>query len=190
MLFRSVNKYGQLKPESEVSDLLVNAKTQKFSLNQLTDKRSSEPATVTGGKAPNLSSLTGINFKNLTTTQLKNLFSIDVDNTGVPIQVGLDHLAGKDLTLSGTQIAKELTNVLNRRFGDERYFNFSGQQNFQLSVANADGTLTQNRTLQLDATDMTYEQVVEKINNQLNGSSNVLSNVKFSSSPAQGEFKG
>ncbi|MFM7802207.1 MAG: flagellar hook-basal body complex protein, partial [Limnohabitans sp.] len=27
-----VNKYGQLKPESEVGDLLVNAKTQKFSL--------------------------------------------------------------------------------------------------------------------------------------------------------------
>ena len=185
-----VNKYGQLKPEGEVSDLLVNAKTQKFSLNQLTDKRSSEPATVTGGKAPNLSSLTGINFKNLNTTQLKNMFSIDVDDTGVPVQVGLDHLAGKDLTLSGTQIAKELTNVMNRKFGDERYFNFSGQQNFQLTVANADGTLTQNRTVQLDATDMTYEQVAEKINNQLNGSSNVLSNVSFSDSPASGEFKG
>ena len=185
-----VNKYGQLKPEGEVSDLLVNAKTQKFSLNQLTDKRASEPATVIGGKAPNLSSLTGINFKNLTTTQLKNLFSIDVDNTGMPVQVGLDHLAGKDLTLSGTQIAKELTNMLNRKFGDERYFNFSGQQNFQLSVTNADSTLAQNRTLQLDATDMTYEQVVEKINNQLNGSSNVLSNVSFSDSPTSGEFKG
>ena len=52
-----VNKYGQLKPESQVSDLLVNSKTQKFSLNQLTDKRSSEPATVSGSLAPRLSTL-------------------------------------------------------------------------------------------------------------------------------------
>ena len=185
-----VNKYGQLKPESEVGDLLVNAKTQKFSLNQLTDQRASEPATVTGGKAPNLSTLEGINFKNLQSSRLTNLFSIDVDGTGLPVQVGLEHLAGKDMTLSGTEIAKELTNVLNRKFGDERYFNFAGQQNFQVSVTNAEGTLTENRTIQLDGVDMTYEQVVKKINSQLNGSSDVLANVKFSSVPNANEFKG
>ena len=185
-----VNKYGQLKPESEVGDLLVNAKTQKFSLNQLTDKRSSEPATVNGGKAPHLSTLEGIDFKNVPAAQLTKLFSIDVDNTGVPVEVGLEHLAGKDLKLSGTEIAKELTNVLNRKFGDERFFNFAGQQNFQVTVSNADGTLTENRTIQLDSTDMTYEQVVDKINSQLNGSSNVLSNVSFSSTPSASEFKG
>ena len=185
-----VNKYGQLKPESQVSDLLVNSKTQKFSLNQLTDKRSSEPAMVTGGLAPHLSTLEGINFKNLQKTQLTNMFSLDVDGTGLPVQVGLDHLAGKALTLSGTEIAKELTNVINRKFGDERYFNFAGQQNFALSSTNAEGTLTENRTIQLDSTDMTYEEVVNKINGQLNGNSNVLSNVSFSSTPSASEFKG
>jgi flagellar hook-basal body protein len=185
-----VNKYGQLKPESEVGDLLVNAKTQKFSLNQLTDQRASEPATVTGGKAPNLSTLEGINFKNLQSSQLTKLFSIDVDGTGLPVQVGLEHLAGKDMTLSGTEIAKELTNVVNRKFGDERYFNFAGQENFQVAVTNAEGTLTENRTIQLDGVDMTYEQVVNKINSQLNGSSNILSNVKFSTAPLANEFKG
>ncbi|NBW55801.1 MAG: flagellar hook-basal body complex protein, partial [Betaproteobacteria bacterium] len=45
-----VNKYGEIKPESEVSDLLVNAKTKMFSLNQLTDERDSVPAAVSGAK--------------------------------------------------------------------------------------------------------------------------------------------
>jgi len=185
-----VNKYGQLKPESEVSDLLVNSKTQKFSLNQLTDKRSSEPAMVTGGLAPNLSTLEGIDFRNLQSTQLTNLFKLDVDGTGLPVQVGLEHLAGSAMTLSGTEIAKELTNVINRKFGDERYFNFAGQQNFAISATNSEGTLTENRMVQLDATDMTYEEVVNKINEQLNGSNNVLSNISFSTSPTASEFKG
>jgi flagellar hook-basal body protein len=185
-----VNKYGQLKPESEVSDLLVNSKTQKFSLNQLTDKRASEPAMVTGGLAPNLSTLEGIDFRNLQSTQLTNLFKLDVDGTGLPVQVGLEHLAGSDMTLSGTEIAKELTNVINRKFGDERYFNFAGQQNFAISATNSEGTLTENRMVQLDATDMTYEEVINKINDQLNGSNNVLSNISFSTSPTASEFKG
>jgi len=185
-----VNKYGQLKPESQVSDLLVNSKTQKFSLNQLTDKRSSEPAMVTGSLAPRLSTLEGINFKNIQKTQLTNMFSLDVDGSGIPVQIGLDHLAGKALTLSGTEIAKELTNVINRKFGDERYFNFAGQQNFAISSTNSEGTLTENRMIQLDATDMTYEQVVNKINGQLSGSSSVLSNVEFSTTPSASEFKG
>ncbi len=186
-----VNKYGQLKPESEVGDLLVNAKTQKFSLNQLTDLRNSEPATVTGGKAPRLSTLEGIDFSTLQTSQLKDLFEIDVDGTGTPISVGLDHLAGSTLpALSGTEIAKEFTNVLNRKFGDERFFNFAGQQTFQITATNSDGTLIQNRTIQLDADDMTYEQVTDKINSQLSGSSNVLSNVSFSDIPEPGEFRG
>ncbi len=185
-----VNKYGQLKPESQVSDLLVNSKTQKFSLNQLTDKRSSEPATVTGGLAPSLTSLTGINFKGLPKTQLSNMFSLDVDGSGVPVKIGLDHLAGQALTLSGTEIAKELTNVINRKFGDERYFNFAGQQNFAISSTNKENTLTETRMVQLDSTDMTYEEVVNKINSQLSGSSNVLSNVEFSTTPTASEFKG
>ena len=168
----------------------VNSKTQKFRRNQLTDKRASEPATVTGGLAPNLSTLECIDFRNLQSTQLTNLFSLDVDGTGVPVKVGLEHLAGSNMTLSGTEIAKELTNVINRKFGDERYFNFAGQQNFAISATNSEGTLTENRMVQLDATDMTYEEVVNKINDQLNGSSNILSNVAFSSTPLDSEFKG
>jgi len=45
-----VNKYGEIKPESEVSDFLVNGKTQMFALDDLTDKRSSTPASIAGQK--------------------------------------------------------------------------------------------------------------------------------------------
>jgi flagellar hook-basal body protein len=185
-----VNKYGQLKPESEVGDLLVNAKTQKFSLNQLTDQRTSEPATVTGGKtAVNLTTLNPINFENYSSTQLASLFSIDVDGSGSPVSVGLENLAGKPLKLSGTEVAKELTNVLNRKFGDERYFNFGSdkQENFQIGVTNTDGSI-EYRNIQLDTANMTYEQVVDKINGQLGSSGVVLSNVAFSTIPAQADF--
>jgi flagellar hook-basal body protein len=185
-----VNKYGQLKPESEVSDLLVNTKTQKFSLNQLTDKRTSEPAQIAGDKATGLGSLQGIDFSKLSAKDLTDLFQIDIDNTGVPASIGLEHLAGKAVTLSGVQIAKELTNVINRKFGDEHYFNFSDSQTFSLSVLKADTNTYENKTIQLDSTPMTYEQVVAKINAQLNGSSSVLSNVGFNStSPSVDEFK-
>jgi flagellar hook-basal body protein len=43
-----VNQYGQLQPYSEVKDELTTAKTQLFSLNELTDKQNSVPAAVTG----------------------------------------------------------------------------------------------------------------------------------------------
>ena len=183
-----VNKYGQLKPESEVGDLLVNAKTQKFSLNQLTDQRTSEPATISGGKTLTpLTTLSPIDFSALNSTNLSNLFSVDVDGSGTPVQVGLEHLAGKDLKLSGAEIAKELTNVLNRKFGDEQYFNFATAQNFQVAVTDSLGkTKTQNINLGTD--NITYDQVVDKMNSQLGSSSAVLSNVNFSATPSPTDF--
>ena len=191
-----VNKYGDLKPESEVADLLTNSKTAKFSLNDLKDLRTSVAAMVTGGNAPGLSSLGGIDFTNLTKNDLKDLFSIDIDGSGTPVSIGLEHLAGlkngqDNLVLNGVQIAKELTNVINRKLGDERLFNFKAQQSFQLTSSLGDGTLTQSRTIQLDDNNMTYEQVIDKINSQLKGSSSVLSNVGFNQDPPEpGEFKG
>jgi len=46
-----VNKYGDIKPESEVQDELVTGKTQMFSLDDLTDLRVSQPAAVRGKTA-------------------------------------------------------------------------------------------------------------------------------------------
>ena len=116
-----VNQYGQLKPESEVSDLLVNAKTKMFSLDQLNDIRSSVPASITAGKATHLSTLEPLDFSTKTPGDLSGLFTLSVDGSDAQT-IGLENLAGKSLKLSGSEIAKELTNVINRKFGDEQYF--------------------------------------------------------------------
>ena len=139
-----VNKYGQLKPESEVSDLLVNSKTQKFSLDDLTDERTSVPASVVSNSLPNVyinADELGANFSysgaeggtdylkliNGTgdTGGLKNFMTLSVDSSK-DVTLDMSRLAGKKLT--GTQLAKELTNELNYRFGDERYFDLSTMQ--------------------------------------------------------------
>jgi flagellar hook-basal body protein len=56
---------------------------------------------------------------------LKDLFSINVDNSIEPVTIGLERLVGTNLRLSGAQIASELTNSINRAYGDEKPFNFS-----------------------------------------------------------------
>jgi hypothetical protein len=56
---------------------------------------------------------------------LKELFSVNVDGSINPVTIGLERLAGKNMKLSGAQIAQELTNAINRAYGDEKPFNFS-----------------------------------------------------------------
>jgi flagellar hook-basal body protein len=56
--------------------------------------------------------------------KLTNMFNISIDGSEL-VGIGLEHLAGTDQQLSGQQIAFELTNVLNERFGDGKKFNFA-----------------------------------------------------------------
>ena len=127
-----VNKYGVLKPFSEVEDLLVNRKTQKFSLDDLTDVRTSVPATVEGAKLPNdLTADQGYNFNAavaggaFTTAQLKNFMTVDVDNSGNPATVDLSALATNNVNYTGVEIASIIQNQLNSKFGDERFYDLS-----------------------------------------------------------------
>ncbi len=147
-----VNQYGQLKPLSEVKDELTTGKTQLISLDELTDKRVSEAATVTSTEAmdSNLFTLAdGVNFKSLITqgklaaADLKNVFTLDVDNSGNPVKVDLSFLANVDQKLTGNQIAAAATNFLNRRFGDEAYYDLS-------SATNRAFTLTTTRVTALN----------------------------------------
>ena len=129
-----VNKYGEIKPESEVSDFLVNGKTQMFSLDDLTDLRSSVPASITGQQTvTDLTADTPFDFSQIPKADLKNLFSIDVDNSGKPVLMDLSHLAGTK-KLTGVQLATAMTNQLNKAFGDERYFDFEGNTQLQLNA--------------------------------------------------------
>lgn len=127
-----VNKYGVLKPFSEVEDLLVNRKTQKFSLDDLNDVRTSVPATVEGAKLPNdLTADQGYNFKTavtggaFTAAQLKNFMTVDVDNSNNPATVDLSALALNDRNYTGVELASIIQNQLNTKFGDERFFDLT-----------------------------------------------------------------
>jgi len=122
-----VNKYGELKPESAVSDLLVNAKTKMFSLNQLTDVRDSVPAAISGAKvgsyfktADSPHDFTGLSAKDK--ASLTKFMRVSIDGS-TPLDLDMSSLEGQSLT--GAQIATKLTNELNKKFGDERYWNLT-----------------------------------------------------------------
>jgi len=147
-----VNQYGQIQPYSIVKDELTTAKTQLFSLDELTDKRTSSPASLEGASllTSALDFTNGINFSTTTnstltaTDALKNLFTIDIDGSGNPVSLDLSHLRTLNTSLSGSQIAAEATAVLNRKFGDEAYFDFSaaGANNFKISTSRVASTVT------------------------------------------------
>jgi len=117
-----VNKYGQLATREQIGSSAIssNTTTQMFVIKNLTDTRDSVPAGVSGaavGASPDsivpaiswdLSADRGLNFTTLTTNQklaLKNLFKVDIDGSGNPINVDLSGLAKLDKTLNGNRIA-------------------------------------------------------------------------------------
>ena len=162
-----VNKYGETQPYSAVKDFLTNnAKTQMFSLDQLTNKQVSQAATINGVPATkDLAS--GVNFSTLASGEsLSNLFKIEVD--GSAVSVDLSYLSKTTTPLTGTQIASELTNYLNKKFGDERYFEFpdTASSNFNLTV----GTGTKSvMTLGFAAgSKKTTDEVVAAMQTQIN----------------------
>jgi len=137
-----VNKYGQLATKEQIgsSAISTNTTTQMFTIVQLTDKRPSVPAAVGGVPVAasaesivppiswDLTADNGLNFKTLTATQqlaLKNLFKVDIDGSGVPVTVDLSGLAKLDKKMNGSAIAAYMTNVINQKMGDDRYFDFS-----------------------------------------------------------------
>ena len=185
-----VNKYGVLKPFSEVEDLLVNRKTQKFALDDLTDVRTSVPATVEGAKLPNdLTADQGYNFQtntgegqNFTSAQLKNFMTVDVENSGNPVTVDLSSLAANNKAYTGVEIASFIESQLNTKFGDERYFDLSTatNRNFKVdfttggasTVASIDlGVVFDTEAKRLNAT---TEQVVAAIQAKLDSATNVV----------------
>lgn len=177
-----VNKYGVLKPFSEVEDLLVNRKTQKFSLDDLTDVRTSVPATVEGAKLPNdLTADQGFNFSTgvtggtFTAAQLKNFMTVDVDNSGSPAVVDLSALADNNKKYTGVELAGIIQNQLNVKFGDERYFDLTTDSartfkvNFTTGGATTVAAVDLSTAFTTDAARLTAttEQVVDAIQTQL-----------------------
>jgi len=178
-----VNKYGEIKPESEVSDLLVNAKTKMFSLNQLTDVRDSVPAAVSGAKvgsyfktADDPHDFTGLSAKDK--ASLTKFVRVSVDGSNA-LDLDMSSLEGQSLT--GAQIATKLTNELNKQFGDQRYWNMTNATSSEPIVlmygVNDQGTAQNELTLDLSKTDLypvgqkmeelTTEQVVAALQKEV-----------------------
>ena len=150
-----VNKYGVLKPFSQVEDLLVNRKTQKFSLDDLTDVRTSVPATVTGTKLPNdLTADQGFNFSTsaFTAENLANFMAVDVDNSGNPVTVDLSELKTQNRSVTGVELASIMQNQLNVKFGDERYFDLSTASNRTFNLNFTSGGATTVAAIDLGTT--------------------------------------
>ena len=111
--------------------------------------------------------------------ELKNLFTVNVDGSLDGVTVGLDRLIESmknqpvaNQKLSGTQIAAELTNEIQRLYGDEQPFNFStvGTPTFSLQL-----TLSSNKStldkLHIDLStkgDMKPEDLVREVQKQIN----------------------
>ena len=123
-----VNQYGQIKSYKEVKDELTTAKTQLISLDELTDKRISAPASITG--IPSQVDLSGgdntfAKIVESSQLDLSKLFTVKVDGSTQPVTVDLSYLKDSPKILNGTAVAAEATKYLNRKFGDETSFNFT-----------------------------------------------------------------
>ena len=167
-----VNKFGEIKTASELVQLqrtsaesekyLITTGTlyKKYSYDNLSSPIESTPATVetqVAQSSPDRDNLNltnnqdGVDFSTFSRAQLTNMFKVSVDGS-TSFNVGLEHLAGRDVKMSGTQIAFELTNQLNTRFGDGRRFDFSAEAatpelekpgNITITKVESDGTFSE-----------------------------------------------
>ena len=149
-----INKYGEIKTRSELLELQrtspnadqylipTNTPYQKINFDDLGKPRESIPATINtqiDQASPFVDNLNlsngqqGVDFSALTRAELTNMFQISVDGSA-HVDVGLEHLAGKNLKLSGTELAFELTNQLNAAFGDGRKFSFASADSELLEI--------------------------------------------------------
>ena len=119
-----VNQYGQTAPYSQVKDELTTAKTQLFSLDELTAKKTSVAAEVTGNAVDEVTYnwVDGKARSELGALLVADAFAVDVDDSGVPVKVDLSKFASLPATtkITGDMIADEATNQLIKGFGIPR----------------------------------------------------------------------
>jgi flagellar hook-basal body protein len=126
-----VNKYGQVKPESQIEpQLIARGVTKLYHLDSLTNRQLSVPAEFEGGVIEaavltQLKSGTYDIFANLTGAASANIaFQLNVDDSPTPVTVDLSDL-NRDAVdpMSGVELARVLENRINRSYGDQRNFN-------------------------------------------------------------------
>jgi len=160
-----VNKYGEIKTKTELetlqktaansSEYLVTQGTvyRKFSYDMLSDPIQSTPAALTlkAASPDDVAALSlaggsnGLDLSAKTRTDLRDLLQISVDGSDF-VSIGLEHLAGKEGTdqLSGQELAVELTNVIQERFGDGKKFDVSAYYASGAAIAAATLDITRD----------------------------------------------
>ena len=122
-----VNQYGQTAPYSDVKDELTTAKTQLFSLDELTAKKISIAAEVGGDPVPeaDINWVNGATFAELDDAGLfdGDLMKVDIDGSGTPVSINLSAFKNTwtgSGNITGEMIAEEATNQLIKGFGAQR----------------------------------------------------------------------
>jgi flagellar hook-basal body protein len=149
-----VNKYGEVRSENGEPPIppedIARGITKLFNLDDLKNKQDSVPATASGGAlsdslingwkngfnipAKITELLSQINVEE--STQFAGVdalsplqFTLNIDNSIEPAVIDLSFLnqlgADKVKEYTGVEIAREITNQINREYGDQRFFDFS-----------------------------------------------------------------
>ena len=131
-----VNKYGQVKPESEIEpQLIARGVTKLFNLDDLTNRQASVPAEYQGGviEAAVVTQLKSGTFDVFTAlggtaagpaTPSDIRFTLNVDESPTPVEIDLSDLNDDAVDpFSGVELARLLENRINRAYGDQRNFN-------------------------------------------------------------------
>ncbi|MCE2667127.1 MAG: flagellar hook-basal body complex protein [Limnohabitans sp.] len=163
-----VNQYGQIKPYSEVKDELTTAKTQLFSLDELTDKRTSVAASSKGAAVSLTELTTGINFSTdirFTEANLRDIITLDIDESGKTESIDLSFLKGLNKKITGNDLAIEMTNQLNRKFGDQADFEIAENQDFKITVATTPDPIVE--TISIPKGTYSIEELEAEIQSQL-----------------------
>jgi len=158
--------------------------TRDVQMLDATSTAFTQAAVVGGVSAP--SSFAGMQ----SVDDLKNLFTLNVDGSTNSLSVGLDNLVKSmaDLPstaskkLSGTQIAAELTNIIQRGYGDEKPFNFStfGTPTFSVAITNADSTKIAKLPIVLASSgDLRNEDLVREVQKQIDASADYKGKIKI-----------
>lgn len=79
-------------------------------------------------------------------------FYLNVDNSKDPIYVDLSSLTESNTAITGADMAREMTKLINQQYGDERYFDFTNYLNtdkdkislFQIAVTTAEESASQS----------------------------------------------
>jgi flagellar hook-basal body protein len=161
------------KTSTESEKYLVTLGTlyKKYSYDNLSTPSESQPAKVNFAVAADSTYIDALNLTNnsdgvdftatttstpattaaaaMTRANLSDMFTLSIDDSPA-ISIGLEHLAGSTAPLSGTQIAFELTNVINERFGDGKKFDFAAASSHSLRLTHVAASTAVETSLQLD----------------------------------------